>query len=131
DETEPEEEMDEFGIETKTEGELMMVGQKIKSLIDEGFPIYDKKNKTHRPIQYSDIVLLTPTKKNNATVQALFKQLGIPLLVNDTQNYFQTTEVTIMMSLLKVIDNPYQDIPLASVLRSPLVGLNERELAYI
>lgn len=131
DETELEEEMDEFGIETKTEGELMMVGQKIKSLIDEGFPIYDKKNKTHRPIQYSDIVLLTPTKKNNATVQALFKQLGIPLLVNDTQNYFQTTEVTIMMSLLKVIDNPYQDIPLASVLRSPLVGLNEREMAYI
>lgn len=127
----PEDEFDEFGIETKTEGELMVVGQKIKEMIEAEFPIYDKKKKANRPLRYSDIVLLTPTKKNNATIQALFKQLEIPLLVNDTQNYFQTTEITIMMSLLKIIDNPYQDIPLAGVLRSPLVGLNEREMAYI
>lgn len=131
DEEDEETDLDEFTIETKTEGELTMVGQKIKDLIEEEFPIYDKKKKEYRPLRYSDIVLLTPTKKNNATIQTLFKQLAIPLLVNDTQNYFQTTEITIMMSLLKIIDNPYQDIPLAGVLRSPIVGLNEQELAYI
>lgn len=126
-----EEDPTDFSIDTKTEGELTMVGQKINELIQSGFQVYDKQLKRNRAIRYADIVLLTPTKKNNADIQSLFKQLDIPLLVNDTQNYFQTTEITIMMSLLKVIDNPYQDIPLASVLRSPLVGLDENELAAI
>lgn len=120
-----------FSIDTKTEGEVLIVGQKINELIHSEFLIYDKKTKKERPIRYSDIVLLTPTKKNNNDIQSIFKQLSIPLLVNDTQNYFQTTEITVMMSLLKIIDNPYQDIPLASVLRSPIVGLDENELAAI
>ena len=60
-----------------------------------------------------------------------FKQQGIPVYANLSTGYFQATEINIMMSLLKVIDNPYQDIPLASVLRSPIVGLNEDELATI
>ncbi|WP_414840274.1 helicase-exonuclease AddAB subunit AddA [Carnobacterium sp. TMP28] len=118
-------------IEGKTQGELLMVGQKIQQLIKEGFPIYDKKLKSNRPIRYKDIVLLTPTKKNNLILLEIFNRLSIPLSVTNTQNYFQTTEITIMMSLLKIIDNPYQDIPLAAVLRSPIVGLNENELASI
>ncbi|MGB6179251.1 helicase-exonuclease AddAB subunit AddA [Carnobacterium sp.] len=118
-------------IEDKTQGELLMVGQKIQQLVQEKFPIYDKKLKSNRPIRYQDIVLLTPTKKNNLVLLELFNRLSIPLQVNDTQNYFQTTEITIMVSLLKIIDNPYQDIPLAAVLRSPIVGLNENELASI
>lgn len=118
-------------IEDKTEGELLMTGHKIKQLISEKFPIFDKKTKRTRSISYKDIVLLTPTKKNNLVLMEMFKRMGIPLQVNDTQNYFQTTEITIMMSLLKIIDNPYQDIPLAAVLRSPIVGLDENELASI
>lgn len=61
----------------------------------------------------------------------VFKQLGIPLSINDTQNYFQSTELRVMISLLQIIDNPYQDIPLAAVLRSPIVGLQEEELAQV
>lgn len=118
-------------INDKTEGELLMVGQRIQQLIAEGFPIYDKDLKENRNIRYQDIVLLTPTKKNNLVLLDIFKRLEIPLHVNDTQNYFQTTEIKIMMALLKVIDNPYQDIPLAAVLRSPIVGLDENELAHI
>ncbi|KRN54261.1 helicase-exonuclease AddAB subunit AddA [Carnobacterium divergens] len=118
-------------IDDKTEGELLMVGQKIQQLIASEFPIYDKELKQNRPIHYQDIVLLTPTKKNNLVLLDIFKRLEIPIHVNDTQNYFQTTEIKIMMSLLKVIDNPYQDIPLAAVLRSPIVGLDENELASI
>ncbi|MDT1938806.1 MULTISPECIES: helicase-exonuclease AddAB subunit AddA [Carnobacterium] len=118
-------------IDDKTEGELLMVGQKIQQLIASEFPIYDKELKQNRPIHYQDIVLLTPTKKNNLVLLDIFKRLAIPIHVNDTQNYFQTTEIKIMMSLLKVIDNPYQDIPLAAVLRSPIVGLDENELASI
>ena len=118
-------------IEDKSMGEIFMTATKIRQLVDQGFEIYDKKQKAMRPLQYEDIVLLTPTKSHNLTILEVFKQLGIPLAINDTQNYFQSTELRIMISLLQIIDNPYQDIPLAAVLRSPIVGLQEEELAMV
>jgi ATP-dependent helicase/nuclease subunit A len=118
-------------IDDKTAGEVTMVAQKIRALIDEHFPIYDKKTKSERPLSYRDIVLLTPTKKNNLVILEIFKDFQIPVILNDTESYFQRTEVSIILSLLKVIDNPRQDIPLAAVLRSPIVGLDEKQLALI
>ena len=120
-----------FTIDDKTEGELLLVGQKIQEMIASEFPIYDKKKKESRPIKYQDIVLLSPTKKNNLVILDVFKELDIPLFVNDTQNYFQATEIRIMIALLQIIDNPYQDIPLAAVLRSPIVGAKENDLVKI
>lgn len=131
-EADEEEELDlTFEIEDKTEGEILLVGQKIQELIKQKFPIYDKKKKVSRPITYQDIVLLSPTKKNNLVILDMFKQLDIPLMINDTQNYFQATEVKIMIALLQVIDNPYQDIPFVAVLRSPIVGIKENDLVKI
>lgn len=120
-----------FTIDDKTEGELLLVGKKIQELVDTKFPIYDKKKQESRPIRYQDIVLLSPTKKNNLVILDKFKELDIPLFINDTQNYFQATEVRIMVALLQIIDNPLQDIPLAAILRSPIVGLKENDLVKI
>src|SRR5699024_3499778 len=100
-ETEEEESEDEenevesvsFDIDTKTKGELYMTANKIMQMVSSGFEVYDKKTKIMRPLQYKDIVLLTPTKKNNIDIQDVFKQLNIPIAVNDTQNYFRTTEI--------------------------------------
>ncbi|MDA9470221.1 helicase-exonuclease AddAB subunit AddA [Enterococcus sp. 5H] len=121
----------ELILEDKTEGELHMTALKIRELVDQQFLIYDKSTKENRPITYKDIVLLTPTKKNNLTILEIFKTAGIPIQVNDAQNYFQATEVQTMVALLQIIDNPYQDIPLVAVLRSPIVGLKENELVRI
>lgn len=118
-------------VEDKTDGELQVTGLKIRELIDQGFLIYDKKLKENRPLTFSDIVLLTPTKKNNIAILETFKKFDIPIEVNDAQNYFQASEIRTMISLLQIIDNPYQDIPLAAVLRSPVVDLNENELAQV
>ncbi|MFV0558326.1 MAG: helicase-exonuclease AddAB subunit AddA [Enterococcus sp.] len=128
-ETEAEENLDL--VDSKTEGELHMVGLKIRQLIDAQFQIYDKKLKVNRALEYNDIVLLTPTKKNNLDILDALKKYAIPLEVNDAQNYFQATEIQTMISLLQIIDNPYNDIPLVSTLRSPLVGLTEEDLATI
>ncbi|MGX7059283.1 helicase-exonuclease AddAB subunit AddA [Vagococcus humatus] len=121
----------DFELDDKTEGETQLVGRKIQELVTSGYLIYDKKLKEQRPVRYKDIVLLTPTKKNNLVLLDQFNQLGIPLHVNDTQNYFQATEIQTMVSLLQIIDNPYQDIPFVSVLRSPIVGLKENDLGII
>lgn len=118
-------------IDDKMTGQVMITAQKIRELVQSGFLIYDKRLKQERPILYRDIVLLTPTKKNNLAILETMKEYDIPLVLGDSQSFFQRTEVSVMISLLKVIDNPRQDIPLAAVLRSPLVGLNERQLAAI
>lgn len=128
---EKEHESEEQLIDDKTEGEMQITALKIRELIESKFMIYDKKAKTNRPITYNDIVLLTPTRKNNLVILDVFKQFGIPMAVNDAQNYFQATEIQTVVSLLQIIDNPYQDIPLVAVLRSPIVGLTEDQLAEI
>ncbi|KRN89361.1 helicase-exonuclease AddAB subunit AddA [Ligilactobacillus ceti] len=120
-----------FSVQSKIEGQVLTVAQRIKQMIANQEMIYDREQKIMRPIEYRDIVILVAAKKNNLLLTDKFQQFGIPLDVNDTDNYFQTTELQMMVSYLKIIDNPYQDIPLVAVLRSPIVGLKENELAYL
>ena len=76
-------------------------------------------------------MLLERAKSINNTLVNEFASLNIPLTVHGVENYFKSTEVRTIVSLLKIIDNPYQDIPLVAVLRSPIVGLTEPEMAYL
>src|SRR5690625_7701632 len=59
------------------------------------------------------------------------KQERIPVYAELATGYLEAIEIKVMMNLLKVIDNPRQDIPLASVLKSTIVGLDEEELAKV
>ncbi|WP_062105312.1 helicase-exonuclease AddAB subunit AddA [Bacillus niameyensis] len=111
--------------------EARFISRKIREIIDERKPIYDLKAKNERPIRYKDIVILVRSLSWASDIMEELKAAGIPGYADLSNGYFQTTEVSIMMSLLKIIDNPDQDIPLAGVLRSPIVGLDEEELAYI
>lgn len=122
---------DQFEIDGKSEGQITLIGQRIQALITDETEIFDRDKSEKRPVEYRDVALLVPTRKNNLVIIDQFKKMGIPVVVNDAESYFQTTEIRIMMSLLRIIDNPYQDIPLVSVLRSPIVGLDENQLAYL
>ncbi|WP_026683750.1 helicase-exonuclease AddAB subunit AddA [Heyndrickxia coagulans] len=110
--------------------EARYLAREIKKLIDEE-QVYNPKTGTFRPIRYKDIVILMRSMAWAPTIMEELKQAGIPLYTELSTGYFDATEVSIMLSLLKVIDNPYQDIPLAVVLRSPIVGLDEEALALI
>lgn len=122
---------DEFGIDDKTQGEFHVITNKIQELIDQKFQIYDKKQKKFRDITYGDCVILSSTRKNHLHLLDIFAQKNIPVQLADAQNYFQATEVQTILAVLKIIDNPLQDIPFVAVLRSPIVGLNEKQLAQI
>lgn len=115
----------------KLAGEFQMIGMRIKQMVENQELIFHPEDGQMHPIQYGDIVLLERTKAINNSLMEEFNKLNIPLTVHDVESYFQTTEVRVMMSLLKIIDNPQQDIPLAAVLRSPIVGLTNQELAFI
>jgi ATP-dependent helicase/nuclease subunit A len=96
------------------------------------FRIYDKHLKELRPVEYRDIVILL--RSTLTWAPAMIEELrleGIPAYGELNQGYFQASEVETVLSLLQVIDNPMQDIPLAAVLRSPFYDLSEEELAEI
>ncbi|ASA23613.1 UvrD-helicase domain-containing protein [Paenibacillus donghaensis] len=94
--------------------------------------IYDKNAQANRPVGYGDIVILLRSARIWTPLMIEELRLeGIPAFGDQNKGYFQATEVEVALSLLRVVDNPRQDIPLAGVLRSPVVGLNEEELAAV
>ena len=83
-------------------------------------------------ITYKDIVLLLRSMSGWAeTYQKVFEQEGIPLIVASKTGYFSATEVQTVLSLLRVLDNPYQDTPLAAVMKSYFGQFSSEELAQI
>ncbi|WP_391123015.1 helicase-exonuclease AddAB subunit AddA [Psychrobacillus sp. L3] len=115
----------------KSQAEARYIISKIKEMMETGATVYDPWKKTTRPIQYSDIVILMRSMTWSQEVTDQFKEAGIPLYAELSKGYFEAIEVLIMLHTLRTIDNPYQDISLAAVLRSPFVGLTESELALI
>lgn len=111
--------------------EAKVMANEIKKMIVEGKEIYNPKTKSSRKVMYRDIVILLRSFAWAPQIMDEFKDQGIPVYADLSTGYFEATEVSIMLSLLKTIDNPYQDIPLAAVLRSPIVGLNEEDLARL
>nr|WP_205186059.1 helicase-exonuclease AddAB subunit AddA [Metabacillus iocasae] len=115
----------------KAQLEARAMARKIKEMIQNRFQVYDRKLDVMRNVTYRDFVILLRSMPWAPQIMEEFKQEGIPVYADLATGYFDATEVMIMMSLLKVIDNPHQDIPLASVLRSPIVGLSEEDLSSI
>uniref|UniRef100_UPI0004751E9A helicase-exonuclease AddAB subunit AddA n=1 Tax=Lysinibacillus boronitolerans TaxID=309788 RepID=UPI0004751E9A len=115
----------------KSQYEARFIIDRIRQMMEDGTTVYDTKTKTERPLKYSDIVILMRSMTWSTDLVEEFKLAGIPLYAESAKGYFDALEVMIMLNVLKVVDNPYQDIPLASVLRAPFVGLTENELAKI
>ena len=94
--------------------------------------IWDKNEKVYRPARYSDIVILLRTVSGWAqTFAQVLGEMGIPVYTGEGTGYFSTLEIRTVLSFLKVLDNPRQDIPLAAVLRSPIGKMTDEELALI
>lgn len=126
---------DEWDDLETAEWEARAIGQQIRRLLGEDggerFRVTDRSGEM-RPVEYRDmVILLRATERWSQLFLEQFKQLGIPAYADINTGYFAATEVQTILSLLQVIDNPYQDIPLAAVLRSPLVGLSANDLARI
>ncbi len=85
-----------------------------------------------RSVKYKDIVILLRAMAGKAyTYLQEFNRAGVPVFAKTSTGYFETLEVNTFLSLLKIIDNPRQEIDLATVLRSPIGGFSAEELAFI
>ncbi len=122
---------------TAMEREARLIAARIRAMVDgtadqPPVQVWDRKLKTYRPLQYRDIaILLRATTGRINTMIEVLSQSGIPAYGQVSTGYFQATEVQVFLSLLQVLDNPLQDIPLAAVLHSPIVGLSAADLARI
>ncbi|MES9673575.1 helicase-exonuclease AddAB subunit AddA, partial [Bacillus pseudomycoides] len=122
----------EDGVEVeKAQLEARLMAQRIKAMVDSGYEVYDRKTDSMRPVKYRDFVILLRSMPWAPQIMEELKLQGIPVYAELATGYFEATEVTVMMNVFRVIDNPMQDIPLAAVLRSPIVGLNDEELAML
>ena len=125
---------EDFQSLEKAQLEARAYAKRIKQWIGKNgdpFLVVDKASGTQRPAQYRDIVILLRSMTQAPVIAEELKKQGIPVYADISEGYFEAIEVQVMLSFLKVIDNPRQDIPLAAVLRSPIVGLDENELADI
>ncbi|PAF21474.1 helicase-exonuclease AddAB subunit AddA [Terribacillus saccharophilus] len=93
--------------------------------------VVDKSTQQQRDIQYRDIVILLRSMTWAPAIVEELKQQGIPVYAELSTGYLEAIEIKVMMSVLKIIDNPLQDIPFAAVLRSPIIGLKEDDLAKV
>lgn len=113
-------EKDNLAMEVHSvEAETAMIARRIRGLLEEGYG-------------YGDMVILLRSDAGRAEVMAEFlTAAGIPAVCESRTGYFQTREVQLVLNYLAIVDNVYQDIPMASVLLSSIGGLTEEELARL
>lgn len=125
------EELEEY---TSREIEARLIARRIRQMTDpeEGLWVWDKEKESYRVARYSDIVILlrSLTGWTDSFLNVLTQE-GIPAFAETGTGYFNTIEVETILAMLAVIDNPMQDIPLAAVLKSPITGMSEEELAFM
>lgn len=115
----------------KAEIEAKFVANRIKELLDSNLHVYDRKQ-GYRKVTYKDIVILLRTTSNVANIyERELNKLELPVFSDSTSSYFETEEIQTILSVLKIIDNPNSDIPLACVLRSEIGGFTDNELVEI
>ena len=112
------------------QAEASFCAERIRRLCAE--KLWDRAQERLRPVRYRDIVILLPAMKGVAEeFAAALRNRGIPVYADMGGGYFQAQEVQTVLSFLKLLDNPRQDIPLAALLLSPAIGFRPEQLGRI
>ncbi len=111
--------------------EARFVANKIQEILNSNYHVFDRK-KGYRKVRAKDIcVLLRATSILAPIYEKEISEKGIAVFSDSSSTYLESMEVQTIMSLLKVIDNPMQDIPLVTVLRSNIFGFTDNDLIEI
>lgn len=110
--------------------EARTIARQIKAII--GKPVFFPKEQVWRPCRFKDIVILIRSFRSwQETFDSVFAEEGVPFYAESNAGYFDTLEIRLMMDYLKILDNPYQDLSIMSVLRSPMYRFTIDELIFI
>ena len=116
-----------------TQAEAVYVANRIKEMVSSGeYKVFDTSSKTYRPIRYSDIVILLRSVKGFAEVfNDILTTAQIPVYCDVGSGYFDSPEIAFLISYLKIIDNPYDDIALLSVMRHPVYSFTDDDFVTL
>ena len=113
------------------QAEARAIAAKIKEL-RTGFTVTDRAGGELRPVRYSDMVILLRTNSGwDEEFKAVLEEEGIPVYITSRTGYFGASEVQELLQVLRVLDNPRQDIPLFGMMKSVFGGFTEEEIALI
>ncbi|MCX7657893.1 MAG: helicase-exonuclease AddAB subunit AddA [Oscillospiraceae bacterium] len=123
---------DESGEQSEKEissSEAIAVAQEIKKMLEDEYPVWE--NNAFRPCRKKDFCILTRNNYSGAVFLKELEKWGIKAHIEEVEGYLKSREISVLLNLLKVIDNPLQDIPLASVLMSPMFLFSADEMAEL
>ena len=123
---------DELQIDAITR-EAQLTAMRIMQMVEIEKPlVYDRDKDEYRQAEYRDITILaSSTKRVARTFASILTEKGIPVCCPDIGSFFSALEISTVLAFLQIIDNPYQDIPLLTVMRSACYQFTDEELATI
>ncbi len=125
-------EYDPDGEEDKLTSEARAIASRIRQLVSDGLMLESRKDNSLRRCGYGDIVILLRSVSGASdTFSDVFAAEGIPLVFDSKSGYLLSYEIKEIMNLLKVIDNPRQDIPLAGVMMGYFGGFSASDMVYV
>ena len=114
------------------EREAQVIANRIKNMMNDNTQIYDVSQNKYRKLRFRDIVILLRSQENTASqVKNILEQNDIKAYSIGEESYFKALEIQVMLSLLSILDNARQDIPLAAVMLSPIGEFTSEELALM
>jgi ATP-dependent helicase/nuclease subunit A len=115
----------------ESEKEARLVASRLSELVEQNHQVWNGKEGTGRVVEWRDMAVLLRAPTNKAEAYAKeFERAGVPLII-ERSGFYDKVEIADLLSLLKLLDNPLQDVPGIAVLRSPLAGFSLDELATI
>ena len=116
---------------SKVEQEAVLIAERIRRL-KETHQVTDEESGKLRPVRYGDIAILLRTNAGwDETLQSVLKRYGIPAHTATSTGYFSSEEIRIMLHVLRILDNPLQDIPLFGVMRSLIGQFTDSDIACL
>ena len=116
---------------SKQELEAKLIADRIRKMVGKE-EVVDEETGEFRKVRYGDIVILLRSLSEWADLFAeVLNANGIPAHTVSRTGYFSTLEIRTVLNYLRILDNPRQDIPLAAVLKSPMAGLSDEQLARL
>ena len=107
----------------------MVIAQKIKHMLENGDEVKD--HGSLRPCRAGDFCILVQKNDEITLMAKALEEVGLKAYSEDTNGYMKSREITLVLNMLRIIDNPMNDIAMTAIMMSPIMGFTPDEMAAV